>query len=83
MPLLKNAKKKLRQDKGRTMRNRKMKDAYRDNVKAAKTKKTKAAVSKAFSSIDKAAKQNIIHKNKAARLKSSIAKAIAAPAKTA
>jgi small subunit ribosomal protein S20 len=83
MPLLKNAKKKLRQDKVRAAQNRKKKAAFKEHLKAAKTKKTKAAVSQAYSSIDKAAKQNIIHKNKAARLKSSLAKAIAAPTKSA
>ncbi len=74
MPILKNAKKKLRQDKVRTARNNKIKAVYKSLVKVAKVKKTLEAVSKAFASIDKAAKQNIIHKNKAARLKSSISK---------
>ena len=74
MPILKNAKKKLRQDKVRAIRNNKIKSAYKSLVKAAKVKKTLEAVGKAFAGIDKAAKQNIIHKNKAARLKSSISK---------
>lgn len=74
MPILKNAKKKLRQDKLRTMRNDKIEKTYKILVKAARVKKTLEAISKAFSGIDKAAKQNIIHKNKAARLKSSISK---------
>lgn len=74
MPILKNAKKKLRQDKLRTMRNSKIEKTYKILVKAARVKKTLEAISKAFSGIDKAAKQNIIHKNKAARLKSSISK---------
>ena len=74
MPILKNAKKKLRQDKKRTSRNNKTKEVYKSLIKAARIKKTLETISKAFASIDKAAKQNIIHKNKAARLKSSISK---------
>ncbi len=76
MPVLKHAIKKLRQDKKRTINNRKLKDKYKRLIKAAKVKKTKKSVNAAFSSIDKAAKQNIIHKNKAARLKSSLSRAL-------
>ncbi len=74
MPVLKHAKKKLRQDKKRTLANRKMKDAYKKLFKAAVKAKTADSVAKAFQSIDKAAKQNILHANKAARLKSSLSK---------
>lgn len=81
MPILKNAKKKLKQDKKRTIQNRKFKDAYKDSVKAAKTANTPDAISKAFSNIDKAVKKNIIHKNKAAHLKSSLSKTPAVPVK--
>jgi len=78
MPVLKHAKKKLRQDKKRTLANRKVKDAYKKLFKAAVKAKTADAVSKAFQSIDKAAKQNILHENKAARLKSSLSKLVPA-----
>lgn len=74
MPVLKHAKKKLRQDKKRTLANRKMKDAYKKLFKSAVKAKTADSVAKAFQSIDKAAKQNILHANKAARLKSSLSK---------
>lgn len=83
MPILHNAIKKLRQDKKRTISNSKLKDKYKKLIKAAKTKKTKKSISTAFSSIDKAAKQNIIHPNKAGRLKSSIARAISSPSQHA
>lgn len=76
MPILKNARKKLRQDKKRTITNAKIKDTYKKLVKTAKTKKTPGAINKAFSSIDKAAKNHIIHKNKAARLKSALSKVV-------
>ena len=77
MPLLKHAKKKLKQDKVRTTRNRRVKDLFKSLIKKAKASKTPEAVSAAFSGIDKAAKQNILHKNKAARLKSALTKAVA------
>lgn len=76
MPVLKHAKKKLRQDKKRTATNKKVKDLYKDLVKAAKANPTKETVSKAFQGIDKATKSFIIHKNKAARLKSSLSKLV-------
>ena len=90
MPILKHAKKKLKQDKKRTIKNKKVKDTYKSLVKAAKAKSSKETVSKAFSAVDKAAKQNIISKNKAAHMKSSLSKLsgsekthAAAPAKKA
>lgn len=83
MPILKNAKKKLRQDKKRTIHNEKIKDTYKQLIKKAKAKKSTEAINAAFSSIDKAAKKNIIHQNKAARLKASISKLISTPQKPA
>lgn len=77
MPLLQNAKKKLRQDKKRTIHNKKIKDALKELLKTAKAKKTPEAVSKAFSGIDKAVKHHLVHKNKASRTKASLAKMIA------
>lgn len=74
MPILQNAKKKLRQDKKRTIHNRKIKDTLKLLIKTAKAKKTREDVNKAFSGVDKAAKHNLIHKNKAARIKSSLSK---------
>ncbi len=74
MPIIKSAKKKLRQDKKRTKRNKKYELAYKkaiDEVKKHK-KGVKAAdlLKKAYRAIDKAIKQKIIHKNKGSRLKS-------------
>lgn len=76
MPVLKHAKKKLRQDKKRTVANETVKDTYKELLKVAKTKKTDEAIRKAFSGLDKAAKKHIIHANKAARLKSSLTKLV-------
>lgn len=74
MPVLKHARKKLRQDKKRTLRNKRVREVYKDFVKKAKANPTTENLSVAFSRIDKAAKQNIIHENKAARLKASLTK---------
>ena len=74
MPVLKHAKKKLRQDKVRTIRNKKQKEQYKDLIKAAKKQPNEKTVSAAFKGVDKAAKNNIMHENKAARLKSSLSK---------
>jgi small subunit ribosomal protein S20 len=74
MPLLKNAKKKLRQDKVRTEKNRSLKNLFRDLVKKAKASGTPEAISAAFQSVDKATKNHLMHPNKAARIKSSLSK---------
>lgn len=77
MPVLKHAKKKLRQDKERTLDNLRIKKLYKKLVKEAKEKPSAESLSKAFQAIDKAAKKNVLHDNKAARLKSALTKATA------
>jgi len=81
MPVIKSAIKKLRQDKRREVRN----DAIRAELKlvlyTAKKSKTSKSIGKAISLVDKAAKNGIIHTNKASRLKSSLSK-LAKPAST-
>lgn len=74
MPLLKHAKKKLRQDKKRTIANKRVKVTYKSQVKDAKENPTLESISAAFSSVDKAVKKQIIHANKAARIKSGLSK---------
>ena len=74
MPLIKSAKKKLKQDKKRSILNLVYKKNYKDLLKQAKVDKKPGIVKKAISSIDKAVKKGIIHVNKAARLKSQITK---------
>lgn len=80
MPVIKSAKKKLHQDKSRTVRNAKQETVLKDAVKAAKKNPSLATVKKATSEADKAAKKHIIHKNKAARLKSSLSKLLSGKA---
>lgn len=79
MPNIKSAKKKMRQDVERTSRN----NTHRGNIdgvlrsatKGVKTKK-EDFVKKAYATIDKAAKKNVIHKNKAARLKKRVSRLV-------
>jgi small subunit ribosomal protein S20 len=80
MPILKHAKKKLKQDKKRTIKNKKIKDAYKSMVKKAKADKSPKSLSEAFSAVDKAAKKNILSNNKASRLKASLTKHVAGKA---
>lgn len=71
--------KKIRQDAKRTALNKARKVTYKASIKelskkvAAGTKGVEAQVAIAYKHIDKAAKNNTIHKNKAARLKSKVA----------
>ena len=74
MPVIKSAEKQLRQDKHRTVRNDRIRKSYKTAVKEAREKKTKKSVAHAYSVIDKAAKRNVIHANKAARLKNQVAR---------
>lgn len=74
MPIIKSAIKKVRKDRTRTARNRKRELALKAAVKKARTSKSPKDLQAAFSALDKAAKVNLIHKNKAARLKSRLSK---------
>lgn len=80
MPIIKSAQKKLRKDKKRTQLNVETKKAYKASVKVVtksvleKKKVDAKKVREAQSKIDKAAKKNLIHPNKAARLKSRVSK---------
>lgn len=74
MPVIKSAKKKLRKDKKRELRNNTFRASYKKAVKNAKKSPTVKKLSESSKVIDKAAKKGVIHKNKAARLKSRLAK---------
>jgi small subunit ribosomal protein S20 len=74
MPIIKSAKKKLRQDKKRSRDNLRIQATYKSAVKSALVKPTKKSISDAQSAVDKAAKKKVIHANKAARLKRQIAR---------
>ena len=70
MPIIKSAKKKLRQDVKREKHNRSIKETYKKAIKSAKAIPNRETVKKAVSLVAKAAKKGIIHKNNAARKKS-------------
>lgn len=76
MPVIKSARKKLKQDKKRQKRNNDVKLAFREAVKVAIKSKTADKITKAVKLTDKAVKNKIIHKNKAARIKSRLSKLI-------
>lgn len=73
MPLIKSAIKKMRQDKARSIVNREKIDALKKVLKLATTKPTSENLSKAFSSLDRAAKKGLIPKARANRKKSRLA----------
>ena len=76
MPVIKSAKKKLKQDKKRTLVRAKTEVVLKDAVKKAVASPTAKNVSEASSLLDKAAKKHIIHKNKAANLKRKLTKGV-------
>ena len=74
MPITQSAKKALRRDKRRTIVNLRIKKKIKSVLKKVKGKPTKKNVALTYSTIDRAVKKNIIHRNKAARLKSRLTK---------
>lgn len=64
----------MRQSEAHRVRNRKTKDALKDVLDGFKKKPTPTGLSSVAQALDKAAKVGIIHKNKASRLKSRLAK---------
>lgn len=74
MPVIKSAKKKLRKDKNRTLRNNKIRALLDAVLKTARKSPSDKLVTQATKITDKAAKNHIIHKNKAARIKASLSK---------
>lgn len=80
MPIIKSAKKRVRTSRKATVRNAKTKREFKSAVKKlqkvlkAGKKATSEDISKAQSAIDKAVKKNVIHRNKAARISSQLAK---------
>lgn len=80
MPILKNAKKALRASERKYVVNRGVKTQVKTKLDKVFKGQTAEDLPAAFSAIDKAVKKNLIHKNKAARLKARASKAIAAKA---
>lgn len=69
MPIIKSAIKKQRQDVVRTSNNKRYEHAFRKAMHDIKKGSAKS-LEDVYATIDRAAKKNVIHKNKANRLKS-------------
>jgi small subunit ribosomal protein S20 len=76
MPLLKQARKKMRHDKRRTQVNSQKKLALKKLIKTMRKSPSEKNLTTVFSSLDKAVKTHLIHKNKANRLKSRLSSSL-------
>ena len=83
MPITRSAKKALRQSARRHAQNLRKKGAYKNLIKeikklisSGKAKDAKNLLPQLYKALDKAAKTNVIKKNKAARLKSRVTKLV-------
>jgi len=74
MPVLESSKRTLRAARRKAVFNTRVRNLYKEVLKKARKNPTEANIKKAYSLLDKAAKTNVIHKNKAARLKSRLMK---------
>ena len=85
MPIIKSAKKRVRQTKSAAIRNSKTRRSLREalkslqtSLKANDTKKVKTDFSRSQSALDTSVKKGLIHKNKAARKKKQLSAQIKA-----
>ena len=76
MPNTKSAIKALRQNKKRAERNSAQKKGLKDIIRKIRKSKDKNLLPLVYKRLDKAAKANLIKKNKASRLKSRLAQSI-------
>ena len=74
MPITRGAIRKQRADKRKIAINLKVKSLYKNAVKKVRKQPTAKNLTDAFKRLDRAAKSHVIHKNKAARLKSRLSK---------
>jgi small subunit ribosomal protein S20 len=82
VPRIQSAKKRLRQSIAAAERNRAQRSKLRNAVKKVRAATTQAeareAYAKAAQLLDRAGRKNLIHRNTASRIKSRLAKAVAA-----
>lgn len=76
MPVTKSAEKALRRDRRRKVVNLRIKRKIKAALKSARLQPTRKNLSAAYSALDRAAKKHVIHKNKAARLKSRLMRVV-------
>lgn len=74
MPVTKTAKRALRVSKRKFLVNTEIRKRLEVALRDAKKAKTAEKIRKAISLADRAAKKNVIHKNKASRIKKSLSK---------
>lgn len=74
MPVIKSAKKKVRRDRKKTAHNKKIEGNLKSLIKLMRRNPANKALNEATSALDKAVKINLIHANKASRLKSRLSK---------
>ena len=74
MPVIKSAKKKLRQDIKREKENKKLVNRLSTLIKKARKQSSEVTVREAISLADKALKKHLFHANKVARIKSQLTK---------
>lgn len=74
MPIIKSAQKKMRKDKKLTAHNAAKKINLKNLIKQIRKNPSPAVFQQLQSSLDKAVKTNLMHANKAARLKSRLSK---------
>lgn len=82
MPVTKSAKRALRGSKTKESINKLMVSKLEGAIRSARKSKTSAKIMAATSLADKAAKKHVIHKNKAARIKSQLSKLLPKKGKT-
>lgn len=81
MPVTKTARRALRSSKRKEAINKQIRGSLEAAIRIAKKKKGMKNISAAISLVDRAAKKNLIHKNKAARIKSTLSKLLPRQAK--
>lgn len=74
MPVTKTAKRALRVVKRKGEVNSRLHERFEIALRLAKKQRTKKSIKEAVSLIDRSVKKNLIHKNKAAHLKSTLSK---------
>ncbi|MDQ3008616.1 MAG: 30S ribosomal protein S20 [bacterium] len=78
MPLLNNAKKALRSSLRKAEVNQRVKSRTKTSLDAMRQKPSAENMATAFSSVDRAVKHHLIHRNKAARIKHQLSKLMSA-----
>ncbi len=81
MPILPGAKKALRSSQNKAQVNQKIRSRVKTTRKKVEADPTQENLQTAYAAIDKAVKKGVYHPNKGARLKSQVAKIVAAKEK--